>query len=152
MAGFTAGVWKLSSYKQGYSEKQEPPLLSANDQKLEIHDGDSEVRYDVNLVAAGSLGIQPADDRLPPARWEGGGGTDAQKKFGEACKVTVLDAAGAVVAEQKGIRRNDAGKLSWLQVLPGHYVVRLELPGGETREEAADVTAGGQVQVHLAKK
>ena len=107
---------------------------------------------DVVLVPAAFLVVAPTDERLPFARESGKPSTDAQVAFGAACRLVVTDAAGDVVEDLHGVSRARDGFLPFVPVVPGPVRVRLEMPGGEVREQTATLAAGARVEVHLEKR
>jgi hypothetical protein len=147
-AGFSTGRWRVTSYVQR-SEKPLPILIpSEGGGVLSIPDGAMDVSYEPTLVPSGSLSRQANDPRLPPPPWEGTPVTDEQRRFSDATAVTVEDTTGAVVIEKTGgFRRDFAGPMSALSLLPGKYRVKIVLPGETPRDQTVEVVAGNSTLV-----
>ena len=149
-AGFTAGRWRVASWVDAWTGNEPPPQLVPDAGMFTVDAGAGEVRFDPTFVASGSLQVNCNDPKLPPPPWEGGVATDEQKAYAAACAVTVRDASGAVVAEQRGgITRAGAGRVGWLLLLPGTYTVRIERPGVAARDETVEVRVNVQAVVAL---
>ncbi len=151
--GFEPGTYRVTSPSQRPAEKDDPPLLPVEGGTVVVQEGETEVRCDASFAVAGTITLVPDDERLPPAAWNGKP-TPEQKAFGDACRVRVTSAAGAVIFSAASAQRGGVGgdNSGWLTLLPGRYFARLEMPGGEAREETVDLSAGALVWVRFPKK
>jgi RNA polymerase sigma factor (sigma-70 family) len=152
--GFSPGTYLLMVPTPiGASMEERPTYLPAAGERLVVRDGDTDVRLDVAIAAAGMLTVQPSDERLPPPPWlRDAKTTREQAKFGAATRVTIRGPDGALISDQTGVARDNAGPDSRPYLLPGRYVARMEMSDGTTAEEAVDVVAGKYTNVTFAKK
>ena len=111
------------------------------------------VTFEPTLIVAGILRVACADDRLPVGAGPGDvDGTDEQRRFAAGCRVVVMDAAGAVVAEQAGgFARGQPGPIGFVPLPPGTYTVRIEVPGEPATVRTVVLAAGEQVEVALGR-
>jgi len=120
-------------------------FLPANAERLVVGAGETDVRFDVTLLAAGFVALVPSDERLPPAPWDVKGPIpDAQAKFGAATRVTLRGPDGAVIFDRTGLTRNGGSNDWFLTLLPGRYVARIDFPDGAHAERIVDLAAGVQ--------
>ena len=153
VTGLTPGTYRLvATTFYGLGDPARPPLIPPATRVIVVPEADAEVRFDAALIAAGSLSLQPNDDRLPPPPFSPTKPTEEQKAFGAATRVTVRGPDGAILCDQTGIARMFVSSGGFLTLPPGRYVARLELPGGEVREETVDLAAGALAEVRFAKK
>jgi hypothetical protein len=132
--------------------EQNPPFLLASGEPFVVEAGATEVRVDFTVAPCGILRVQANDARLPASSSDASRpSTDAQRAFGEKCRVDVRRADGQVVAEQRGIADPSCGALSGLSLLPGKYVVHAEFPGDAPREVAVAIEPGKTAEVSLAR-
>jgi hypothetical protein len=140
--GFKPGAYRMN-VGMSTSGAESAWFLPQDGGRVVIEAAADEVRVDAVVFAAGALRIDlPQDPRLPPGPWAGGRATPEQERFGAAARLEIRDASGKVVRETTGLFQGYAGPLGYVILLPGDYVVRLELPGAEPREERAAVEAG----------
>ena len=62
---------------------------------------------------AGRLHVRTKAERLPPAPFSQTPSTEAQRAFGQACRVVVHDEAGALVLVQDGVAYGAAGIVNY---------------------------------------
>jgi|GEM_PF-2404095 len=150
-SGFLPGRWRVVSWPESSGSEERAMLVPAEGVLLALAEGSTLVTFDPTLLVGGTLIVNSVDARLPAPRWEGDApATDEQKRFAAGCRVQVLDAAGVVLADQRGgFARGDAGKVGWLVLPPGAYKVRSELPGEPPKEETVEVPSRFQVSVRF---
>jgi hypothetical protein len=148
VSGLPPGEFTASVYF-GNPGQAPPPVVPADGRRVVVTEPHGTVVVDLGLAAAGTLNATPSDPRLPPIPGIGRPTTDAQRVFGAASVLEIRDAAGVLLASQRGLAQNFAGAAANLCVLPGTYVARLLLPGDEPREERVSVTAGETTRVVL---
>lgn len=147
VTGFEPGRYRPVLQQKDWFAADQAPLIPATGEDLVIAAGATEVVYDVEWAAAGMIGLQPNDERLPPAPWNGGAASAEQTRFGAGTRVTVKGASGQVLLDVKGVQRMYVPPESWQVLLPGRYVARIEFPDGEAREETLEVKAGARLDV-----
>lgn len=147
--GFAPGAYHVSAGAGNPWQTDQPPLVVADGRTVSVADAHATVTLDLTFAVAGTLMVNVADPRLPPIPYSGQTGTDEQTAFGAAATAEIRDAAGAVVASQKGLAQNFAGAAGRLDVLPGTYTVRVTFPGEAAREQTVEVKAGAQARVNF---
>ncbi len=144
--GLTPGTWRLSVSGGGFGANQKN-YIPVDGGAVEIPEGAEEVRVEAIVAAAGILTVGVRDPRFPPNPYEGGKATEEQAALGAASRMELRDGSGKVVREGKGVAQGYVGLLGYVPLLPGEYVVRLESPGAEPREERVRVEAGQRATV-----
>lgn len=148
ISGLESGRYRVvSSAADGSSPL--PPCLPREGPFLHISAADGTVTYEPTLLVGGFIEVGHLDPRLPPSS-ETGTATDEQRRFAAGCCVAIHDAAGTLMAEQRGhlTQGNLIPRLSIL-VRPGLYWVRNETPEEEATTVRLEVEAGKTEPVWL---
>jgi len=156
-SGLVAGTYR-TWVTRGGPDRRDPPLLPSGPGTVVVSGESGDIAFDVDLVAAGMITIEPSDPRLPPPPYGSLQPTEAQAKFGAATRVRVTAVGGAVVFDRTGAFQgglyDPAGAIlgsNTMTLLPGRYVARIDYPGGESLEEVVVLDAGPTVHVHLRR-
>ncbi len=154
--GLSPGTYGVEVPAEGLGGSRLPPLLPRGAGTIVVIGEASETAFDIDLVTAGMITLEPADPRLPPPPWEERPVTEAQAKFGAATRVRLIADGGAVVLDRTGAFQgglyDPAGAVlgsKTVTLLPGRYVARIDYPGGESLEETVVLEAGPTVFVHF---
>ena len=156
--GLSPGTYRVEVPAGGPSGRRDPPLIPRGAGTVLVTGESSETAFDVDLVAAGMITLEPTDPRLPPPLWEERPVTEAQAKFGAATRVRVTADGGTVVLDRMGAFQgglyDPVGAIlgsKTLTLLPGRYVARIDYPDGESLEETVVLEAGPTVMVHFRR-
>jgi protocatechuate 3,4-dioxygenase beta subunit len=159
VTGLSPGTYGVQVPAEALGSSRVPPLLPRGAGTVVVTGESSETAFDVDLVPAGMITLEPSDPRLPPPLWDSSRpATEAQAKFGAATRVLVTAVGGAVVFDRTGAFQGGLYDASGpilgsntMTLLPGHYVARIDYPGGESLEEVVVLDAGPTVHVHFRR-
>jgi hypothetical protein len=111
-----------------------------------VPEGAGDLELDLDVVPIGPLQIWISGNRLPQASAKTS--SDAELALGRDSHLSIVDASGRVCWETREVQASH----TYRQDLPvGRYVVRLEVPGDDVREQSADVdgTLGPEVRFEV---
>ena len=149
VGGFRPGRYRfeVKSTTMGW-----PNLLPVNGETVVVPEGAVEVPFDVVVAPVGTLDVYAKDPRLPVPAGMGAEAVAERVQFGADCRLVVLGAGGAVVAERKGVDRSEYTPALTCSLPEGSYRVRLEMPGGEAMEETVVVSSTERRSVSLGER
>jgi hypothetical protein len=147
--GLGAGAYEVALSVQG-AEARGPwtSLVPTKGERLVVGSPEGEVTFEADVVPGGLVIVRASDPRLPPGPDSEERTKPEQLAFGARARLTVRSAGGDLVADVSPVSRSMTYG-GQLRVVPGRYVARLELPGGEVLEESTEVAAGATVHVML---
>ncbi len=151
VSGLIPGRYRVLAAGSGFTRPPIPSLLRAGDAPVTLPDGVDDVEVELDLVLATKIRLDLRDPRLPPAAWMGRRATDAQTAFGKATSLVVTRADGAEVRRVPSLEKGLAPELTLWTMLPGTYVFRLSMPGGEVDERTVEAAPGAETRVSLGQ-